>query len=188
MDVDNALRRYGRLVTYTARRCQRVVPSIDVDDVNQTGMLFLIEIWSRAGMTDEQKSKLFRRDLSNHLHNYIRDELRSRNPISTSVTTIDLDALIARADCSVLSAVYEREFKREIYRLFSGVDRVILDCLIGSRRVKMGVVSDRDSGGGGNPAYVQWLSDLSTNLGIERAELGRKIWNIRRIIRETLAA
>lgn len=189
MDLESALRKYGRLVTYVAQRCQRAVPSIDVEDISQTGLLFLVDIWNRTGLTAKQKSKLFLRDLSNHLHKYIRKELNSRNPAGSPVTVIDLDILIARADCSVIAAVYEREFRREIYRLFSGVDRVILDCLIGDRRVKMSVVGDnKGQAGGGNPAYVQWLSDLATNLGISKVDLGRKIWNIRRIIRETLAA
>jgi hypothetical protein len=145
-------------------------------------MLFLVEIWKRPTIKSELKAKLFKRDLANHLRNKIRDELSCRQPTDAVVATIDMDMLLARADCSVLSWIYAREFDREVYRLFKGMDRMILDCMVGRSFVRMGPVGTRKRASG------EWLSRLSRQLGITRNHLSQKISCIRKMIRETLAA
>lgn len=182
MDLDAAMRKYSRLVQYVAHRLHRDVPSIEADDLIQDGMLFLVEIWKRSTVKPKLKVALFKRDLLNHLRNKIRDELACRQPADAVVATIDMDMLLARADCSVLSWIYAREFELEVYRLFHGIDQRILDYLIGRDSVLMEPVGRK------NRASGEWLSRLSSQLGITRNHLSQKISNIRKTIRETLAA
>lgn len=178
MDLDSAFAKYDKLIAHCARRYASAVPWMDVSDLYQDGVLLLVRIW-RSNADPKQKAALFRRDLVNHLHNTIRNE-RSRRPHSW--VTVDLDVLVGAADCSVLSAVYAREFKRELYRLFSGVDRELLQFLIGQKSLKMDHVQSSDRAAG------EWLDKLSQRFGLTKSYLSQKISIIRRTIRQALAA
>lgn len=179
MSLEGALKRYGRMVAHVAHRLSRVVPSMDADDIYQEGLMFLVDLWGRPSLCEVDRIRIFKRDVFNHMRNRVRHELVSRNP---GTITIDLDTLFAREDCSVLSFIYAREFEREAYRLVTGIDRIILDCMIGNRVVRMDNVcsSDRASG--------EWLLRLSEDLGITKNSLSQRISQIRRVIRETLVA
>lgn len=180
MTLDEAHNKYNRMVYYAAIRLRGLAPSMDVEDLSQEGLMLLVNIWQRSELSSDEKESLFRRDLISHLRNKARGEVRSR---VSSVTTIDLDSLFAQVDCSVLPEIYANEYKKHAYSLFSGVDRVILDSLIGDRIVRIESVKGRYCHAAG-----QWLQKLSSDLGITRSHLSQRISNIRRRLRDTLAA
>lgn len=153
---------------------------MEVDDLSQEGLLLLVNVWQRSSLTSREKEELFLRDLLNHLRNRARESIRHSDP---TIASIDLDALLDKADCSVLASVYARAFKRETLRLFSGIDRTILEHMIGEQQVRIDQVKGRYVHASG-----QWLQSLSERLGLTRGYLSQKISLIRRRIRETLAA
>lgn len=175
--LDELFCRYRRLIGYAANQ-YRYITVVDPEDLFQDGCLFLLEFFHTKGVIDQVTEGCFRKSLFLYLSKLVSRTIRASRPNGRTMMhfkfgssddegSVDLDAILAVADTSILVKLYAREFTAEMRRLLHGVDRDIFEELVESINDDVG--------------RNYWVKAVVGKLSISRANVYLKLQKIRSV-------